>query len=297
MKRLSIILVFVFVAFFTSCKDKKDVVIFGETEWYKPWLGSEYEPIIMERYLEFEFNDDAKALLKDQTFKFELRTIEDTPVHNVILYVDDVRCEDNIFAITTRDAEVKIGIEFKNDAAEGRHDYIIKPLNSANSDMNLDVISFESFGYEDSIQVRKIDVANPVKVLTITLIVIFFAICFLWYVVSRLFIWRSTSFSKIYIDYNDNMGPKCIKMSGKYELVCTNNYKAKDALFAKIFKGSKQYEKNEFWSHDVIITSGGGRNKIRVQGLKDFEVVGETIRKERFEIVNDKGNKVTIETT
>ena len=80
------------------------------------------------------------------------------------------------------------------------------------------------------------------------------------------------------------MGPNRIKMNGKYELVCTNNTRKKDSFFEKIFKGSRQYEVNEFWSHDVIICDGKS-NKVRVQGLedlsnslKDFNLVGENRR-------------------
>ena len=72
-KIFKLLLLFMLAVTFVSCKDKKDVVIFGETEWYKPWLWSKYEPIIMERTFELEFNEDAKLWLKDTPLKFELR--------------------------------------------------------------------------------------------------------------------------------------------------------------------------------------------------------------------------------
>lgn len=295
-KLLKILFVLIIIVSFTSCKDKKDVVVFGETEWYEPWMWKEYEPVIMERYIEFDFNEEAKHWLQGKPLKFELRTIDDDPVKNIKLYVNDKYCADNIFVINVQDTEAKIGIEFEKTAKEGNHSYIIKYIPSGGESLKLDVISFESFGYNNSIQAKKKDVANPAKVATIWSVIGFVALCVLWLIVSRLIIWSSTSFSTIYIDYNDNMGPKRIRMNGKYELVCTNNPRKKDSFMAKIFKGSKQYEYNDFWSHDVIICDGA-RKKVRVQGLKDFTLVGENRRNERFEIINDRDEKVTIETT
>lgn len=279
---------------FTSCKEK--TVVFGETEWYEPWLWKEYTPVIMERHLEFEFNEEAKHWLKDKPLKFELRTLDDEPVKNIKLYVNDEYCKNNVFVINVEDTEAKIGIEFEEKANEGSYDYIIKHIPEGGKSMKLDVVSFDSFGYKDSIRANKKHVANPAKVATTWSLIIFVALCVLWLIVSRFIIWPSTSFSIIYIDYNDKMGPKKIKMSGKYELVCTNNPNKKDSFFAKIFKGSRQYEVNQFWSHDVIFCDGM-RKKVKVVGLKDFVLVGENRRRESFEIINDRDETVKIETT
>lgn len=289
-------LLFVVATAFVSCKDKKEVVIFGETEWYKSWLWSEYEPVVMERSFELEFNEDAKRWLKDDSLKFEIRTIDDTPVENIKLYVNGEFCEDNVFTLFVDDKEIKMGIELDDNVEEGNYNYIIKYLGIDNK-VKLDVVSFESFGYDNSIQVKKKIIKNPVKVVTISSIVLFVILCLLWLFVSRVIIWRTTSFSTVYIDYNDGMGPKRIRMSGKYQLVCTNNSNAKDSLLSWVFKGSRQYEVNDFWTHDIVMYDGSRRNNIRVQGLKDFCLIGESIRKERFEIENDKGDKVIIETT
>lgn len=295
-KIFKLLLLFMLAVTFVSCKDKKDVVIFGETEWYKPWLWSKYEPIIMERTFELEFNEDAKLWLKDTPLKFELRTIDDAPVEDIKLYVNGELCENNVFTVSVDDVELKMGIELDDNIKEGNYNYIIKYLGS-DDNVKLDVVSFESFGYDNSIQVKKKIVKNPVMVATISSAVLFMILCLLWLFVSRIIIWRATSFSTVYIDYNDGMGPKRIRMSGKYQLVCTNNNKAKDSLLSWIFKGSRQYEFNDFWTHDVVMYDGSRRNNIRVQGLKDFCLIGESIRKERFEIENDKGDKVIIETT
>ena len=296
-KSLKILSLLTIVIAFTSCKkDSKENVIFGESEWYEPWLGKECTPVIMEQELELNFNDFAKHTLKGVPLKFELRTIDDAPADNIKLYANDEFCDNNIFTIAIEDTILKLGLEFKEGCEnEGGHDYIIKHIANS-SDIKLDVVEYISFGHNNSIRAKKVIVANPRKVATLSGLTAFIIICIVWFILSRFVIWRSTSFSTIYIDYNDGMGPKRVRMNGKYELVCTNEYKAKDSFGAKIFKGSKQYEYHEFWSHDVIICDGS-RNKIRVQGLKEFNLIGENRRKERFEILNDKDDKVIIETT
>ena len=297
MKRLfKVLLILSVVLLSTSCNGRKDVVVFGETEWYKPWLWKEYEPVIMERTLVFDFNEDAKYWLKDKPLEFELRTINDEPVENIKLYINDELCENNVFTVSVENKEVKMGIVFDDSVEEGNHDYIIKYLGGNNKN-KLDVVSFESFGHDNSITAKKKIVNNPAMVLTRNISFTFLITCVLWFLLSRLVIWRETSFSVVNIDYNDGNGPKRIKMSGKYELVCTNNNQLKDSLFAKIFKGKKQYEVNEFWTHDIVLGDGARRNKIKVQGLKNFSISGNSTRRVPFDIMNDKGNKVTIRTT
>ena len=296
MKKTFKILLFIsMIAIFTSCEDKKDVVVFGETEWYKSWLWKKYEPVIMERILKLDFNEDAKYWLRDKPLKFELRTINDEPVDNIKLYVNDKLCENNIFILSVDDKEAKIGIEFNDDAEEGSHSYIIKHI-GVNNKSKLDDVSFESFGHNNSMTIKKTVVQNPTKVWTLSLLIAMFVFAILWWIVSRFIIWRPTSFSKVYIDYNDGMGQKCVKMTGKYELMCTNNPKSKDSLFSEIFKGKRQYEVNSFWTHDIVINDGK-RRKINLQGMKNYTLNGQNVRRETFDIINDNGTKVTIETT
>lgn len=283
------------VVVFTSCKEKKNVVVFGETEWYKPWLWKKYTPVIMERTLELDFNEDAKYWLKDKPIRFELRTINDEPVENIKFYVNDELCENNKFEVSVDDKEVKLGIEFEESAEEGDHNYILKYLGN-NSKNKLDVVAFDSFGYDNSITAKKKIVDNPAKVLCSWSIVSLIIAVVLWYIVSRFILWKSVPFSKILIDYNDGMGQKTVKMNGRYELVCTNNSKSKDSSLAKIFKGKKQYEVNSFWTHDLMI-SDGKRRKIKLQGLKNYSLEGQSVQKQPFVIINNKGNKVTIITT
>ena len=198
-KIFKLLLLFMLAVTFVSCKDKKDVVIFGETEWYKPWLWSKYEPIIMERTFELEFNEDAKLWLKDTPLKFELRTIDDAPVEDIKLYVNGELCENNVFTVSVDDVELKMGIELDDNVKEGNYNYIIKYLGS-DDNIKLDVVSFESFGYDNSIQVKKKIVKNPVMLATISSAVLFMILCLLWLFVSRIIIWRATSFSTVYID-------------------------------------------------------------------------------------------------
>ena len=55
---------------FSSCQ-KDETTIYGEAEWYTPWLFHSYTPIKMERTLDLEFNDDAKRWLESNPLYFQ----------------------------------------------------------------------------------------------------------------------------------------------------------------------------------------------------------------------------------
>lgn len=282
---------------FSSCQ-KDETTIYGEAEWYTPWLFHSYTPIKMERTLDLEFNDDAKRWLESNPLCFQLFEINEEgniqSANNVKLYLNGELCKNNIFSIDTKKQSIKMAIEFLDDADEGIHSFILKDITTGNN--KLDVITYEGFGKDDIIHVQKIVIMNPLKKNVILTSIVILILAILWYFISRFIIWRSVSFSKVYITY-PNQEHHTIRMSGKYQLVCSNNKHAKDSLLNVLFKGKKQYEYNEFWSHPIIIERGRNAKSIRISKLGDFTLNGDKIRKQPFEIIDSEGNIVIIETT
>lgn len=297
MKTLIYLFIISIAFFFSSCQ-KDETTIYGETEWYRPWLFHSYTPIKMERTLDLEFNNDAKRWLKSNPLCFQLFEINGEGnlqiANNVKLYVNDELCENNIFSIDVKNQSIKLAVEFSDEADEGIHSFIIKDITAGSK--KLDVITFEGFGKDDIIHVQKIIIMNPLKKNVILISIVILILAILWYFISRFIIWRSVSFSKVYITY-PNQEHHTIRMSGKYQLVCSNNKHAKDSFLSVIIKGQKQYEYNEFWSHPIIIERGRNSKSIRISKLGDFILNGEKNRKQPFEIIDSEGNKVIIETT
>lgn len=297
MKTLINLFIISIALFFSSCQ-KDETTIYGETEWYRPWLFHSYTPIKMERTLDLEFNNDAKRWLESNPLCFQLFEINREgniqSANNVKLYVNDELCENNIFSIDVKNQSIKLAVEFSDEADEGIHSFIIKDITAGSK--KLDVITFEGFGKDDIIHVQKIIIMNPLKKNVILISIVILILAILWYFISRFIIWRFVSFSKVYITY-PNQEHHTIRMSGKYQLVCSNNKHAKDSFLSVIIKGQKQYEYNEFWSHPIIIERGRNSKSIRISKLGDFILNGEKNRKQPFEIIDSEGNKVIIETT
>lgn len=146
------------------------------------------------------------------------------------------------------------------------------------------------------IHIKNVHVANSLKVGTnMTLLAILVALV-LWIFYAHACKWPKAKFSRVEIDYHDGMGPRPIRMGGAHDLVFTDKKKS-DSLLKKIFKCTTKYEEHPFWTHEVKMVSSKTRGRLRVSNLRTFYVVGDTVQKEEFQIVNEAGEKVTIVTT
>ncbi len=277
---------------FSSCKEDVQGVIWGETEYYSDFIGYNYSPVIMEKVLELEFNDDAKRLIHNPV-EFEVVELSEdgfyVKAEDIKVYKNGELCSENQFSIATTDTEVTIGIEFLPEASEGFHKVYIHERNLR----GLDRVDYTEFG--DGIVVKKENIINPLAwwlgIVLASLILIYLV----WYVVV---IAQKPKVSRILLDYGDGCR-KRIDMGGSYELVCTSNRRMKDGFFRKIFQGTRKFEYNDFWTHTITIAPVASKatSSIRVTPLKDFCINGNLKRKETFEIENADGSRKVIITT
>lgn len=298
---LRILPFFAVITVLISCGESKDkYATFGKTQAYESWLWDEYVPQKMERYLDLEWNKASIDWLKGEKIKLAVYTQDDNgneiPATNVNIYINDILCDGNSFYITTEETEVKFALEFKDEASEGEHVFFLKYIQEGMGGEILDDISFEKFGTENKLSADKEVIMNPLKKKVIWGSTIFFALCIVWYIVSRFMIWRSTPFSKVSITYSDGR-ERTIRMRGGYSLVCTANTKTKDSLLSKIFKGSKTYEYNDFWTYPIELNRGSKRRSISITGRKKYTVDGVMERRMPIEIINENGDKAIIQTT
>lgn len=296
MKKISIYSILLFVVILSSCgKSIPSDNIIGVTEYYESFLGYNYEPEIMTQKLELDFNEDAQHYLTSNIF---LEVVEKDKEGNINSLGEGIKVyqngefkENNIIVVSSKDKITDIGIEFTAEAQEGFYNLYLREYGKKQLD-EIDLIDIE-----DKMYVKKEIIYNPLgKGLTIGTIIFVIFVVF-WYVLSRFIMWPSTPFGKIYIDYNDGLGDNVVRMNGKYELILTNDRKMKDSFFAKLFKGSRQYEYNDFWTHPITIKKGYRRGTISVIGLKTFSIEGEKVVREPFTITNENGENVKIETS
>lgn len=289
-----------------SCSDSNEEPVYsmGKVTYYDNFWGYNYKPDTLKKKLVFEFCEDATE--ESTSFVMGFFAKEDdtsSPMETDIaqLYVNGEIAENNQFEISNivngaivKKVNVELGIVFNPEAESKQHHWEIKVLDT---DKHIEEVLIED-GITDVINfdAEKENIMNPLKKRLIWGSTIFFALCLVWYIVSRFMLWRSTPFSKVSISYSDG-SERTIRMRGGYSLVCTANTKTKDSLLSKIFKGSKTYEYNDFWTYPIELNRGSKRRSVSIVGRKKYTVDGVMERRRPIEIINENGDKAIIQTT
>lgn len=301
---------------FSSCDSTLDANHWGSTQYYRDFLFSECPPVTMEKTLSVAFNEDASDLTSPLVLALYRKAGEDAPVRvsteEAEVYVNGEKSRDNTISLLPsaspgEEQKLKIGIVLTPATLEsGSKDQTLTYLLKMEKNPGLDYINDVVVLGQNSLVLE----ADPWTPMTVYLDYVanklevgvkigfwtLLAALVVWLLLAHFVFWTSP-FSKVYIDYNDGVGERPVSMSGCYQLCLTANRKAKDGFLKKIFKGSQRYEVNDFWEHDVIIKKRSSGRRLSVTPQRLFTVEGEAIRQETFAIVNSKGEKVTIRTT
>jgi len=292
MKTYKILLVALAAIVFSSCGKHISGEFWGETEYYSNFLFKKYEPVVMEKTLEFDFNDDAQRLITgDIEFEVVKKDEHDAfaPAQEVVLYKNGAKCANNILKVKSSEKELSLGIEFTKEAREGYYTLYLREKGASGLDR------IEYLELTNGFCVRKSDVWNPLANGLFYGLIGLILFLLLWYILSRRFN-PNNKFSKIYFDYHDGAGEQVRRGVGScYKVVCVNKMQ-RVSPFSKFFVGNVFYEVNDFWTSPVTLKSGT-RNTIKLSGVVNYELDSEeTIRKEPFTLTNENGQKATITT-
>lgn len=291
MKKILNVLILCLLVGLVSCEKENNITHWGKTEYFDGMFYFDYDPVIMTRTLKFELNSDGQDLAETE-FVFDIYEMtpegECVKARDIIVYKNGATCQDNMLKVKGNEGRVDVGIEFTPEAREGNHTLFLKhqSLNGLD-DINLKIGDFVA---------EKENIMNPANFYLMWTIIILGVAYILWYL---LVILPKPRVNSIELDYSES-GYKRIKMNGSYELVCTSDRKRKDGFFRKMFCGTRKFEYDDFWTHEVTISPRSSRatSAIKVMPLKGFEIVGENMRKESFDVVNADGSKkVTITTS
>lgn len=301
-KNRTLLLLF-FPLWFWACNQvptNPNKVLWGTTEYYSDFLFKKYEPVIMSKSIELEFNEDAQRLIKST---IELEVVEKNEhdrfinVDGINIYKNGVECNGNVLIIEPNEKSFDLGIEFTEKAPEGNHTLYLRVKNSGGLDRidNVDLSSTDELILAHEWVVKKDDVINPLGLLIFWIIIIILFVLLLSFIISRI-VNPIVKFSSVYIDYNDNSGERRIRMGRSCFLLCTNQ-DTKYSIFYKLFVGLVKVEVNDFWVQPLKIKSGR-RDSIVITGLSSYNIDTEDpIRRETISIINEIGGRVTITTT
>lgn len=264
----------------------------GETKYYKDFPGCKYEPVKMHQTLTFDFNDDAKRLLKNSPLQFEV--VEKNkdgnliPANDILLYINNSTkpCEGNRFSITSEVTELPLCIVFKNNAREGNHTLFLREVGNN----GLDRIDYMELS--QGFVVNKKEVTNPLKLGISWSLICLATILLCWILIVRFVTHPKTPFNKIGITY-PNGEEVLVKMNNAHELICTPK-KQKCSLLHGLFLGKITYQTNEYWTRPVTIKKGRTRNDIKISSAVDV-VSGDLNRHSTIVICNENNEKATLE--
>lgn len=325
MKRYIYILIALMgISMTVSCEKAVDSSNWATTSYYRDFLFKKCPPDTLIRTLTVAFNDESfKMDPNNRELVMSLYKIDDAGNTSKVspseaqVFVNGLPSDDNTISVSPSGEpdevqKIKVGIVLGKtllDAIEGdcTISYVLKVEKNPGYDRlnDLDICPTDRHKATPVLDKTK-DSWTPMTLYVDTVsnslkqgviwgsisLVVFYII---WFLVSRFAIWKRTSFSNVYIDYNDGAGRIPVRMNGAYELVFTGNPRAKDSVFAKIFKGSRKYEYNEFWQHDIVMKDGRLRGMVKLSGLRSYYTSADPERGIEFNIFDENGKKVTIE--
>lgn len=240
-----------------GCNKESDenVVLWGKTNSYDPFLWKKQVPDTLKQTLCFDFNDDAvrylSAPLKLGIFKKDdnghLRQVKTDEMQ---LFVNGKPVDGNIISVNTTDSEIEVGVVFNQNAQNKVHYWYVKPIDNA----GLDRINDKNYYGEDEavmeIKLQKRHIMNPLAEGLMWLGITILVALILWFAVLKHMFFPTFRVTRLQLS-----GPKpyqsLLKIKG-YRMCILSANPRKQNWFNKVFTGKIKYEVNQLWSAPVV---------------------------------------------
>jgi len=255
-KLLPIIFAVISVSFIGCNKgNDMEVVLWGKTNTYDPFLWKKHVPDTLRQTLCFDFNDDARNYLSEPlrlgVFKKDagghLRQVQSDEMQ---LYVNGEPAEGNVICVRSTESEVEVGIVL-NPAAENKmHYWYLKPVDNAGLDRINDKDTYGSDEAVMEIRVRKRHVMNPLAEGLMWFGIIVLGALVLWFVLLKHLFFPTFRVTRLLLT-----GPEPymsqLKIKG-YRLCVLDAHPQKQSWLNKVFAGEIKYETNPLWTAPVV---------------------------------------------
>lgn len=288
-------LVFAVTMGMTACDRADDqVVVWGKTNTYDPFLWKKQVPDTLKQTLCFDFNDDAMRYVSEPlqlgVFKKDanghLRPVGEDEME---LFVNGRPAEGNIIRVNTNESEVEVGVVFRPNAENKMHYWYVKPINNAGLDRINDKDYYGSDEALMEIRLRKRHIMNPLAQGLMWFGIAILAALVLWFAILKHVFFPPFRVTRLVLT-----GPEPyfsqLKIKGYRKCILTNAPQ-KQNWFDRVFAGAIKYEVNALWSAPVVFEPRDKRS-IRVRPDKhtyrtdarqmkvnvDYELVNETTK-------------------
>ena len=295
-----IFLAFIVVITCASCsKDEKPLptTIYDKTDHYSDFLFCKYTPVVMNKTLAFDFNEDAHGV-RDLKFGFSKKDNKGqeqviTTNEGIRFYKNGVKSNDATFLVSPTEKVVKLGVEFTDKAKFGSHRLFLKVLDNGGLDrIDDNDLSVDTSPLLIEFHLNNNDCWNPLALGLLIFSMIIITLLIIWLIILKPLIYPSFKVGSVVIQdpYYSNR-----KLNGCCKLIFTSNIK-KQSKLSRIFKGKILYEINPVWTSDWVFLPKSPK-AIKPLSNRDYSIspFSFSLRQGEYIVTNNKsGDKMAL---
>lgn len=227
-----------------SSKNEEEIYL-GKAKFYPGFLFiKKKKQTILTWDLEPIFNKS--ALKAKSEVKFELN--DNISSNDYDIYFNNELKRDRQFIVKTGLKNAIIGIQFHDNAKEGKRFFNLKHIKNSNIDR---IDGLESIRFNKSIRAIYQMTLNPLLKGMIWLA----ALCTIFFVVAAIFRRISNRKIKYNLSIVEPVNKALLRKNEARKLILTSNRKLKQSIFHKLLNGKNKIVYDEFWLENIEFTS------------------------------------------
>lgn len=290
---------------FIACNKESDRNVatrWGKENYYKDFLWKKYVPDTLFREMVFDFNDDARNFMSEPLRLGLFKKADNGKMLPVMenemeVFVDGVKCGNNVISVEPSTEKVKVGIVF-NPAAENKvHHWFFRPVDDGGleriNDMDADTFNNPKSSLME-IEAEKNKIMNPLAEGLMFLGIFLVAALLVWLLILKPIFFPTFRVGKIILSDPAPYMSR-IPLRGFRKLILTKDNLSQSGL-NKLFTGKIQYEVNSMWTSDIVIEPRD-KNSVRVRASKEYMIDARTMKVHNEHFIQNMttGNKTKVE--
>lgn len=275
-------------------ENSENIVLWGKTDTYDPFLWKKQVPDTLKRTLCFDFNQDA---VRYMTSPLRLGIYKkksngqfcQVSTDEMELFVNGKPVENNIIEVAATDSELEVGIVLKDKAECKIHYWYFRPIGTAGLDRINDKESYDAEDAIMEIKLNKHHVMNPLTEILLFIVIVVVAGLGLWFGILKPIFYPTFRVTRLLLKDPEPYLSQ-LKLKGYRKCILCDKAQ-KQSWWDRKLKGKIRYEINPLWSAPVVIEPRD-RSSVRVRPDKhtyttdarimktnvDYIIVNETIK-------------------
>ena len=285
--------------FLGACSNSSEnILLWGETLSFEPFLWKKQVPDTLKQTLCFEFNADAVNHMSSPLVLGLFKKTDDgmlcqVPAEEMELFVNGQVAKDGQIIVRPTDRAVEVGVVFNHNAENKMHYWYLKPIKTAGLERINDKESYSADEAIMEIKLNKRHVMNPLAKGLTWIGIFILAALLLWFLCFKQIIYPTFRVTRLLLT-----GPEPyfsqLRVKG-YRMCILSATPPKQNWLNRIFTGAIKYETNAVWTAPIVIEP---RDKTSVRITPDKQTFTTDARIMRintdYVIVNETTKAKTI---